>query len=48
MDYNIIKNIVRDIHNGKIHAGYSVEHQLPTDANENVIPGGLQGQYKPN
>lgn len=32
-----IENIVRDIHNGKIHEGYSVEYQLPTDANKNVI-----------
>lgn len=32
-----IENIVRDIHNGKIHKGYSVEYQLPTDANKNVI-----------
>ena len=32
-----IENIVKDIENGKSHVEYSVEHQLPAGANENIV-----------
>ena len=32
-----IENIVRDIENGITHDGYSVEHQLPVGADENIV-----------
>lgn len=32
-----IENIVRDLENGIIHEGYSVKHQLPSGANENIV-----------
>lgn len=32
-----IENIVKEIENGTTHDGYSVEHQLSVDANENII-----------
>lgn len=32
-----IENIVKEIESGTTHDGYSVEHQLSVDANENII-----------
>lgn len=34
-----IENIVKDIENGITHDGYSVEHQLPEGADENIVDG---------
>ena len=34
-----IENTVRDIENGIIHDGYSVEHQLPEGVDENIVDG---------
>lgn len=32
-----IEIIVRDLENGIAHEGYSVEHQLPAGADENIV-----------